>query len=295
MYFCYLDESGTPEFAGTSHFVLVGFAIPCNDWKHLESRIDGLKQRFSLGDAEVHTAWMARRYVDQEAIPGFERLSHADRRRACQQRRDQHLLRIAATGSKKQLKAAKLNYRKTNEYIHLTQAERMELIRQLADCIGSLSEARLFAQAVDKQHLQSLKAQALPPYEYSFTELIQRFEYFLVNRGRSLNQDLRGLIVQDNNETVARKITEMMLGFHRKGTRWTSITQIVETPFFVDSRLTSMVQMADLCGYAIRRYFENGESDLLDRIFSRFDRTPQGVVGIHHFTSANCQCKVCSK
>ena len=124
MYFCYLDESGTPELAGTSHFVLVGFAIPSNDWKQIEARIDSLKRAFSLGDAEVHTAWMVRRYVEQEAIPDFDQLPHADRRRECQQRRDQHLIRLAATGTKKQLKAAKLNYRKTHEYIHLTQSER---------------------------------------------------------------------------------------------------------------------------------------------------------------------------
>lgn len=61
----------------------------------------------------------------------------------------------------------------------------------------------------------------------------------------------------------------------------------------VDSKLTSMVQMADLCGFAVRRYFENNETDLFDRIFSRFDRTPKGIVGIHHHAHTECQCKVC--
>ena len=178
-------------------------------------------------------------------------------------------------------------------YLHLTQIERLELIRQLADCIGGWADARLFAQVVDKSHLQSLLPQSLPPYEYAFTEVVQRFEYFLVNRGQANNDDLRGLVVQDNNETVAKKLTEMMQRFHRQGTRWTSIQKIVETPFFVDSQLTSMVQMADLCGYAIRRYFENNETDLFDRIYSRFDPSSRGMVGIHHFSSPTCQCKVC--
>jgi hypothetical protein len=235
-----------------------------------------------------------RRYVEQEAIANFENLSRVDRRSEAGKHRDQHLIRIAAKGNKKQLKAAKLNYRKTAVYLHLTYAERLNLIQQLADCIGIWTDARLFAQVVDKRHLQSLPPQSLPPYEYAFTEVVQRFEYFLVNRGQAVNEDLRGIVIQDNNETVARKLTEMMQRFHRQGTRWTSIEKIVETPFFVDSQLTAMVQIADLCGYAIRRYYENSESDLFDRIFSRFDRSSKGIVGIHHFSNQGCTCKVCA-
>lgn len=188
-----------------------------------------------------------------------------------------------------------MNYRKTADYLHLTLVQRQQIIRELADCIGSWADARLFAQAVDLKYLATLPPQPQPPYEYAFTEIVQRFEYFLLNRGKSLNNDLRGILVQDNNPTVARKITRMMQQFHRLGTRWTLINQIVETPFFVDSQLTSMVQMSDLCGYAIRRYFENQESDLLERLSSRFDRTPQRVVGVHHFASSSCECRFCTK
>ena len=294
MYFCYLDESGTPEAAGTSHFVLVGFAIPSTQWKPLERQIFSIKSGFGLGESEVHTAWMIRRYVEQEGIANFVDLNHAERRTEAQERRDQQLLRIAATKGKKQLKAAKLNYRKTESYLHLTHDERVDVVRKLADCIGVWPDARLFAQVVDKKHLQTLAPRSVSPYEYAFTELIQRFEYFLVNRGQSLKEDLRGIIVQDNNETVAKKLTEVMYRFHRQGTRWTSIQKIVETPFFVDSRLTAMVQIADLCGYSIRRYFENDEEDLLDRIYSRFDRKANRVVGIHHYTNPSCQCRVCA-
>ncbi len=295
MYFCYLDESGTPEPTGTSHFVVVGFAIPCTQWKVLENQIFGIKTTFGLKADEIHTAWMTRRYVEQEAVPDFANLAPLVRRQEAQRCRDLYLLRVAATGNSRQLKAAKLNHRKTAPYLHLTRKERMNVLQQLADCLGDWTDARLFAQVVDKRHLQTLSAQTHPPYEYAFTEVVQRFEYFLINRGRAINQDLRGLVVQDNNETVAKKLTEMMQRFHRQGTRWTSIQQIVETPFFVNSQLTSMVQMADLCGYAIRRYYENNETDLFDRIYSRFDRTPQGIVGIHHFTNTFCRCRVCKK
>jgi hypothetical protein len=53
------------------------------------------------------------------------------------------------------------------------------------------------------------------------------------------------------------------------------------------------VQVADLCAYATRRYFENDERDLFDRIYSRFDRAGSAVVGIRHFAPESCPCRVC--
>lgn len=293
MYVCYLDESGTPENSGTSHFVLVGLAVSAADWKKLESQVRLRKKKYDLEDSEVHTAWMARRYVEQERIPNFHGLSYAARRRAVEPLRQQHLLRLAANGTRKQLDGAKKNYRKTDAYMHLTREERADLLKDLADVVGSWQDARLFAEAVDKSEAYS-HTHSHSPFEFAFTELVQRFEYFLRNRGNFLGQDLLGFLVQDNNQTVARRLTDMMLRFHQHGTRWTNIDHIVETPLFVDSQLTSMVQMADLCGYAVRRFFENGETDLFDRIYSRFDRLSHGVVGIRHFTRSGCTCRVCS-
>ncbi len=294
MFVCYLDESGVPENAGTPYFVLVGLAIEAQRWKTIETEISSLKAAYGLQGQEIHTAWMARRFTEQERIPDFDLLPCEGRRREVEQRRMQHLLRLAASGTRKQLDAAKKNYRKTAGYVHLTRDERLELIRQLADTVAGWQDSRLFAEVIDKQVVYAQPNLRLPPFEFAFTELIQRYEYFLRHRGHFLGQELLGFIVQDNNETVARRLTEMMIRFHREGTRWTDIDHIFETPLFVNSELTSMVQMADLCGYAIRRYYENGEADLFERIYQRFDRTPQGVVGIRHFTAPGCSCRVCS-
>jgi len=55
-----------------------------------------------------------------------------------------------------------------------------------------------------------------------------------------------------------------------------------------------MVQIADLCAYSLRRYLENGEEDLFDHIFKRADRKGNKVVGIRHFASRTCSCKICA-
>ena len=119
--------------------------------------------------------------------------------------------------------------------------------------------------------------------------MVARFERFLHNI-----QSGYGLLIHDSNQTVARRHTELMKSFLQRGTLWTEINHVIETPMFVDSQLTSMVQLADLCAYAIRRYIENGETQLFDLVFRRADRIAETSVGVRHFTSSGCVCKICA-
>jgi hypothetical protein len=302
MYFCYLDESGTPQIAAqTSHFVLVGLAIPAAAWHAKDHRINAIKSRYALKDIEVHTGYLARRFPEQDHILNFEKLDSIQRRTAVKAERDKSLIKAAAVKSVERLKALKKTYAKTADYIHLTHTQRMQLLRDLADEIGRWSDARLFAEAVDKV----AAAPGTDIFAKSFEQLVTRFHTFLskrederLNRGGATSAnsvDNHGLLIQDNNETVAKNITALMRQFHLQGTLWAKVERIIETPLFVDSSLTSMVQMADLCAYATRRYFENNETDLFDRIAVRFDKANQKVVGIRHYVGAKqCGCKVCA-
>lgn len=114
-----------------------------------------------------------------------------------------------------------------------------------------------------------------------------------VTRKNDGQERVYGALIHDNNETVSKRHTELMKRFHRYGTLWTKIEKIIETPLFVNSELTSMVQLADLCSYALRRYIEKGERDLIDRIKPRFDRKNGKIVGVRHFTDDNCACLLC--
>ena len=60
VYFCYIDESGTPQVPGnTSHYVLCGVSIPVKFWKKCNRTINSIKRRYGLEDAEIHTGWIA--------------------------------------------------------------------------------------------------------------------------------------------------------------------------------------------------------------------------------------------
>lgn len=296
MLICYIDESGTPEIPGTtSHFVLAGFALPVHKWKECEVAIQKCKANFQLANAEIHVGWLIKPYPEQKHISNFDTLSQADRVREVNRFRNANLLKLQSNPkASKQYHNTKKTYTKTKNYIHLTFEERKNFVTEISKLIGSWSFCRLFADCIDKVHFDPTK-HPLSIASQSFEQVISRFEKYLQTYSKSIGGKQYGLIVHDNNQTVAKKVTELMKEFHKMGTSWVSINNIIETPLFVDSQLTSMVQIADVCSYALRRYIENSETFLFDEIFKIADKTKTGkVVGIRHFTSNSCKCLICS-
>lgn len=293
VYFCYVDESGTPQIPGnTSHYILCGISIPVKDWRKCDSAINKFKAKYGLSDSEIHTGWIMRSYLEQTKIPGFETMSFNDRRSEVIKQRKAEIFRVKKTNNSKALKQLKKNYKQTEAYIHLTYDERIAFIREIADQVGSWKHARIFAECIDKVFFDPTKSK-LSTEDQAFEQVISRFEHYMENVSHSEDHTY-GLLIHDNNETVSKKHTELMKRFHKQGTLWTSIKHIIETPLYVNSELTGMVQIADLCAFALRRFFENQETDIFNRIKPRFDTHRGKMVGVRHFTEQTCDCEICS-
>lgn len=290
MYLCYIDESGTSNIPGnTSHFVLAGITIPIWHWKTCDQNITRIKKKYDLENEEIHVAWILRNYLEQSKIPAFDSMSYHERRKNVIQKRNSHLLNLQKQNKHKTYQQVKKNYKKTYAYIHLTRIERINFIHEIADCVSNWEFARLFAECIDKNSYNP----SWDVDEESFQQIISRFENFLSNVTSDDNRKALGILIHDNNETVSKKHTLLMKEFYKKGTLWTKIEHIIETPLFVDSELTSMIQIADLCSYSLRRYLENNESDLFNKIYKRADRKSGKVVGIRHYTTSKCKCLIC--
>ncbi len=172
MYLCYVDESGTPETPGnTSHFVLAGFAIPIWRWKEADQLIARVKNANRVRDSELHAAWIARTYKEQSKIANFDRLPDDERRRQVTQLRNQELLRLQRGNNRTLYQRTKKFFKQTEQYIHLTRAERTNFLRQVADQVGGWRHAKLFAEAIDKLHFVSIK-NPLPVDEQAFEQVI---------------------------------------------------------------------------------------------------------------------------
>jgi Protein of unknown function (DUF3800) len=294
VHLCYIDESGVPELnQGTNHFVLLGLSIEARDWRSQDRAVAVIKRKFGLAEAEIHTGWMTRRYLEQERIADFETLDRVTRRVEVAKERTAQLIKVHATKGGSAAREMRKYYRKTDAYTHLTLVERTACLRELADLIGGWGNTRIFCHAIDKRAFTSAPP-TIPPREEAFMHVVTRFERYLSETG---GQSAIGLLAHDHDDTSADRITQLMRQFHASGTMWTNITKIIETPFFVDSRLTVGVQLADLCAYATRRYCEKGETDLFDRIWPRFHRVGARIVGIRHYAGSarTCTCKICAQ
>lgn len=293
MYLCYIDESGIPMVPGdTSHYVLAGLSIPIWHWKDCDREILEIKQKYSLSDSEIHAGWISRKYHEQEKISDFREQTLSLRRSKVESLRKTRLLQLQKTGNVKQLRRVKKNYRKTVGYIHLTYDERKSFLMEVAECVSRWGFARLFAECVDKIYFDpSRSTQSVD--EQAFEQVVSRYEHYLRNISSGSDNKCFGLLIHDYNESVSKRHTILMKQFHQVGTLWTAVENIIETPLFVDSQLTSMVQIADLCSYSLRRYLENDESELFNCVFKRADRKGEIVVGVRHFTQSGCECKIC--
>ena len=294
MYLCYIDESGTSAIPGnTSHFILAGLSVPIWHWKDCDRELRDIKSRYRLGESEIHTAWMLRKYLEQTRIPGFESMTYEQRRSEVGRKRRAELLRLQSLPSNKQYRQTKKNYSRTEDYIHLTFDERKGLVLEIANCVANWGFARLFAECIDKIHFDPCRTSKTVD-EQAFEQVVSRFEQYLQAMQSAPQRENYGLLIHDNNETVARKHTKLMKEFHRVGTLWTRVHNIIETPLFVDSQLTGMVQIADLCAYGLRRYLENGEQEIFEKVFERADRRNSVAVGVRHFTQDSCTCDICA-
>lgn len=295
MYICYLDESGIPELAGnTAHFVYAGIAIPADTWFVKDREINLVKGRYGLDNSEIHAGWINRKYAEQMKVPGFNEMERTMRRREIQTVRLSILNDLTLKGKIEAKKEKTKYFRKTDAYVHLTFAERQALLNDLANVVKTWEDSRIFFEAVKKAKYAPSRVSAGGMYEDSFQQVVTRYQAFLENRGNFEGKSLLGLLVSDNNESINRKLTGLMRKFHAEGTFWRGIDKVIETPLFVDSKLTSMIQVADLIAYAVRRFFDNNETELIGAISPRFDRAKGKVVGVRHFTGAEtCTCKVC--
>lgn len=127
----------------------------------------------------------------------------------------------------------------------------------------------------------------------AFEDLCQRFDLFLTRQNRD-GDNQRGLLILDRSaeETSLQKLSRE---FRTIGTKTGVLQNLVDTPMFVDSRSSRLVQLADHVAHAVFRRFNAGDAQYFDIIAPRFDESDGVIHGLEHKHSSkySCPCPAC--
>lgn len=301
MYLLYLDGSGTPDVGDTNdaNFVLLGLSIHEGNWFALEKRVGALKDRYEYPGIplELHALSICSSIREQDEAPGFAQQSWENRRADVLALREKKL----ATKSSKDRANARKRYRATDAVIHLSRAERSKLYEDALDLVGSHHEIRLFAEVVNKEHLLRVTGKHTAVGS-AFEQVLSRFDALLQVLARTGPSPANNGIAVVDNDPHSDLMRDLTLMFRASGHRWGALQHVIETPFFVDSKVVSGIQLADICAYALRRYVAkpgrvgSHEEKQFLRIFHKFDRAGSRLHGLRHYCPArSCDCMVCQE
>ena len=179
--------------------------------------------------------------------------------------------------------------RRSQPWKGLNQDEARGTIKSVLDVLANAyGTARAFACVVHKDSFPNRD-----PMEIAFEDLCSRFDRYL-QRLRAGGDTQRGLVILDKT-TYETTLQRMSVEFRTLGTRWGVIRHLADTPFFVDSRASRVIQLADHVAHAVFRRYEVGDTQYFDRIAHKFDAEDGIVHGLAHKEPGNprCMCIAC--
>ena len=186
--------------------------------------------------------------------------------------------------------ASEIFARRSAPWRGMQRSEARGVIKAVLRVLNEAYEsARAFACAVHKASYPERD-----PMEMAFEDLCSRFDLYL-NRLRADGDRQRGILILDESahETTLQK---MAREFRILGTRWGVIRNLAETPLFVDSRASRLVQLADHVAYAVFRRYNAHDAQYFDIIASQFDACDGVLHGLAHkiISDQPCMCPACS-
>ncbi len=185
--------------------------------------------------------------------------------------------------------ASEIFSRRKPPWKKMTREEAQGVIKAVLGILkNSYDTARAFACAIHKASFGNRD-----PVELAFEDLCSRFDMYL-NRLRGDGDRQRGILILDES-TQETTLQKMARDFRTLGTRWGVIRNLAETPLFVDSRASRLVQMADSIAYAVFRRYNAGDAKYFDILAPKFDSFEGVIHGLSHKqkVDAKCMCVAC--
>jgi hypothetical protein len=157
----------------------------------------------------------------------------------------------------------------------------------IVECVLNLfarHRMTLFMMVIDKAAHIARYYWPVPPAKLAYEFMIERFELYLHRQ-----TDKVGMIVSDEQKGEEKTIRAAHESYRRRGTSQLRIDYVIETPFFVPSHNSWMIQIVDVATFWCNRYLRTRAAGGATpapwvRLEPYLDRSPTGqVVGLKIF------------
>lgn len=171
----------------------------------------------------------------------------------------------------------------------LDATQRQDLLKDIFALINNAGFPSLLAFA-SSIHISAVKdsRQALSAI---FEDICQRFNTFLVQQHKA-GHPQKGLLIIDRSTYTERHYLDLMSAYRASGTQWGYLGNVVDIPYFTDSHLTRLMQLADFVAWAVNRAVEYNDPSFLAMILDRFPRRVAGSPpdGRKHIVAPGHKC-----
>jgi len=188
--------------------------------------------------------------------------------------------------------ASEIFARRTHPWKNMNREEAQGVIQEVLNIVArSYKTVRVFACAVHKDSYPNDD-----PVKIAFEDLCSRFDQYL-RRLKENGDSQKGLIILDQgSDEQVLLMRKMTRDFQTAGTQWGGVIRnLVDIPFFVDSRASRLVQIADHIAYSVFRRYNAKDTRYFDVFASKFDMADNVIHGLAHkqVTDQLCMCPAC--
>lgn len=177
-------------------------------------------------------------------------------------------------------------HNKDNSLLGLNIEHKQQLRLDILQLITQYRSIKIISVIVDivslYQHRTSIQTSD-ELYQFTYTQLIERFQYYLQDTERETGVSSNGIVICDHREhkedKKLRELHQQLLGgegcmsphYHLVNTK-----NLIEGVFLSPSHLTIGIQLADIVAGAIFRKYEKGDSSFFNVIEKSVRKSPQG-------------------
>lgn len=187
--------------------------------------------------------------------------------------------------------ASEIFSRRTWPWNQMTREEAQGIIKAVLKVVAdSYNSTNLFACAIHKASYPTEPS----IINMAFEDLTQRFDFYL-NTVNANGDRHKGLLILDQS-SHENTLQDLAKNFRQLGTQYAKINHLADTPFFVNSKASRIIQIADHIAYSVFRRYNQSDTTYFDIIAHRFYENNGTLHGLAHKQKyrIKCMCAACT-